>query len=85
MSKKITVGKLNYEKETYWCNKCKKFHRYLARGKPSITHKEHFIYISRYKHDFSQTELFKLSFKGTWKREANKASKPTHRGRGINE
>lgn len=70
MSKKMTVGKHDYEKETYMCNDCKKFHRYLSRGKPSRTHKEHFCYISRYKYEFSQTELFKLGFKRAWQKEA---------------
>lgn len=67
--------KTKYEQETYMCNKCKRFHRYLVKNKPSITHLEHFCYFSKYKRDFSQSELFKLSFKESWKREKVRQSK----------
>lgn len=83
--KKIIVGKHQYEKEPYWCNECKKFHRYLFQGKPSLTHLQHFCYISRYKYEFSQSELFKLKFKEGWKRESIRQSKEIKKEGFINE
>lgn len=85
MTKNITVKGINYEKETYWCNNCKKFHRYLFQGKPSITHLEHFCYISRYKYEFSQSELFKLGFKKSWKNKGVRISKGIKKEGFINE
>lgn len=69
---KMLVNDKDYEHETYYCNKCKRFHKYLVKKQPSITHKEHFCYFSKYKYDFSQTELFKLSFDKSWKKEKDK-------------
>lgn len=61
-----------YKKEPYMCNKCKTFHNPITKGKRNITHLEHFCYFSKYRADFDQAELFKLSFKKSWKREAKK-------------
>lgn len=63
-----------FKKEAYWCNKCKRFHKPNTKGKPSITHLEHFVYIARYISEYTQAELFKLSFKKAWKRESNHPS-----------
>lgn len=60
------IGIIEYKHSPYYCNKCECFHKYLFRGKPSATHKKHFKHIYKYKSDFSQTELFKLSFKKGW-------------------
>lgn len=57
-----------YEKEPYWCSECKRFHDPIRNNQPSITHKEHFCYFSRYKKDFSNTELFNMGIKNSWKR-----------------
>lgn len=61
-----------YRKEPYMCNKCKRFHRYEFKGKPSETHLEHFGYFHRYISDYTQTELFNLDLKESWKRESKK-------------
>lgn len=62
----------DYKKEAYFCNKCKRFHKYLSKSKPATKHLEHFAYKRKYKSEFTQTELFKLDFKKKWKTEATK-------------
>ena len=66
------LPKQEYQQKAYWCNKCKRFHRYKVKGKPIITHKEHFCYFHKFKSDYTQAELFKVDFKKVWKRESNK-------------
>jgi len=72
--------KTEYEKEPYYCSKCKKFHRYLVKKKPSTIHLEHFCYFYKYKKDYTQTEAFNLGFKKSWKRigkeKKERTSKP---------
>lgn len=69
------MTKQEYKKEAYWCNKCKRFHNPKFKKQPSITHLEHFCYFYKYKSDYTQAELFKISFKESWKREGKRIEK----------
>ena len=56
-----------YKKQTYYCTKCERFHKYLYHGKISKTHKNHIKHIWKYKHEISNYALSKMDFKKKWK------------------
>ena len=79
------ISAIKYKHAPYYCNKCETFHKYIFHGRPSITHKKHFKHIYKYKSDFSQSELFKLSFKKGWKQEKADYYKKQKKESFINE
>lgn len=62
------MTKQEYKKETYWCNKCKRFHNPKFKKQPSITHLEHFCYFHKFKSDYTQAELSNMDIKKSWER-----------------